>query len=119
MIGQFCPLGGAQINDPTQLDCALEALVTSSVGHFDVVESADGGYSGRNYTIYLTGTQEAFMVTNVFVDFSSTYDEAPRLMLETPEYFMGCQQEALAIDRYRCMRHGISEVVEECLPLPP
>lgn len=117
--GQFCPLGGAQINDPTEVDCALEALATSSVGHFNVRESPDGGYMGRDYTIYLTGTQEALMLTKTFVDFAGEYDEAPRLMLEPPEYFVACQQEATAIDRYRCMRHGIAEVVEECLPLPP
>jgi len=114
--GQFCPLGGAQVDNPTALDCVLEALVSSSVGHFDVIESLDG-YMGREYTIYTTGTQEGFMLTNTFVDFSAVYDEAPRLMLETPEYFATCQQEPSAIDRYRCMRTGVAEVVEECLPL--
>jgi len=113
--GYFCPLGGGSIPEPSDLDCVLEVLANPSVGHFTVHEVE--GEGGRDYTIYTTDTDEAFLLTNWYLDFSGAYDESSRLMLPPPATFEACQQLPEPIERYDCMRSGLTNAVEQCLPL--
>ncbi len=111
----FCPIEGGDVENPRMLDCILQSLANPSLGHFTVAEG--GGYNGRVYTIYTTGTDQAFLSTYWFQDFGRWYDEVSRLTLPPPEFFESCQQAPTAIERYDCMRGGLTDVAEECLPL--
>lgn len=112
----FGPCTPAGLDDEVALQCTLEALRDRKPGGLEWLLSEEGGVVEQHVDLWILDDGTAYVRRAASMDFDSSIGPDGYYALQDPAYFDACLIESDAAVRFECMRNGVGEQLQECVP---